>query len=483
MMKLVKMRSTAILPAFLLTLLASGCANDSVSVATLTPNAATVRILLTDAPADYIAAAEVDIGAVELISADGQHVKLTDNGTDGFVNLLDLQAPATKLIADADIDPGSFTQLRLIVDSARVQLASGYTFRDGSTEKDLKVPSGMQTGIKLNLQGADGGPLSIVPGQTVLVLDFNVDKSFVLQGNPTTPAGILGVIFTPTIKVTGQNAAASISGTISTSLEGQSVEGLTVRAEPTDGGTAPGYTAQTGTAVTDSAGNYTIPSLVPGSYNVTVDLSPGLSTDPESQAVTLADGQDTTGVDFDVIDVTGSISGTVSTSLGGASVDGLTVTAAPQTAGPDTIMATTASDGTYTLDKVPPGSYVVTVAVGDGQVTTPVFADVDVGNSQDVTGVDFAIVQPGSISGTVTTSIEGVSVAGLTVTATASGEPSVTTTTASDGTYEFGALPAGTWTITVTVGEGYTTNPASQDVVLTAGGAATGADFEVVAAG
>jgi hypothetical protein len=483
-MKPVTMRSAGILSTCLLTLLAAGCANDSGSVAAPTADTpATVRVLLTDAPADYIAAAEVDIGAVELISADGQHVKLTDNGTDGFVNLLDFQAPATTPLAEATIDPGSFTQMRLIVDSARVQLAPGYTFRDGSTEKALKVPSGMQTGIKLNLHGADGGPLAVVPGQTVLVLDFNVEKSFVLQGNPVTPAGIHGVIFKPTISVTGQNAAASISGTISTSLANQSVEGLTVRAVPTDAGTAPGYTAQTDTAVTDSDGNYTIPYLVPATYNVTVDLPAGLSTNPASQAVTLADGQDTTGVDFDVIDVRGSISGTVSTSLTGVSVDSLTVTAAPQTAGMDTLRVLTASDGTFTIDSILPGSYVVTVAVADTLVTTPVWADVAVGNSQDVTGVDFGVVQPGSIAGTVTTSLSGVSVAGLTVTATATGEPSLTTTTASDGTYEFGALPAGTWTITVTVGTGYATNPASQAVDLTAGTASTGNDFEVVASG
>jgi hypothetical protein len=483
-MKPVKMRSAAILSTFLLTLLANGCTQDSPSVATPTTsksNAATVRVLLMDAPADYIAAAEVAIGTVELISADGQHVKLTDNGTNGFVNLLDFQAPATTPIADATIDPGSFTQMRLIVDSARVQLAPGYAFKDGSTEKALKVPSGMQTGIKLNLQGPDGGPLSIVPGQTVLVLDFNVDKSFVLQGNPTTPAGIHGVIFTPTIKVTGQNVAASISGTISTSLQGQSVEGLTVRAVPTDAGTAPGYTAQTDTAVTDSDGNYTMPYLVPATYNVTVDLPAGLSTDPASQAVTLADGQDTTGVNFDVINVRGSISGTVSTSLTGVKVDSLTVTAVPQTAGLDTVRVRTASDGTFKIDSILPGSYVVTVAVADTLVTTPLWADVNVGNSQDVTGVDFAIVQPGSIAGTVTTSLSGVSVAGLTVTATASGEPSLTTTTASDGTYTFGALPAGTWTITVTVGQGYTTNPTSLSINLTAGTASTGNDFDVVA--
>jgi hypothetical protein len=34
-----------------------------------------------------------------------------------------------------------------------------------------------------------------------LVVDFDVSRSFVLQGNPETPAGVRGVIFTPTIRV------------------------------------------------------------------------------------------------------------------------------------------------------------------------------------------------------------------------------------------------------------------------------------------
>jgi hypothetical protein len=82
------------------------------------------------------------------------------------------------------------------------------------------------------------------------------------------------------IRVTGYDVAASISGTVTTSLPGVSVEGLTVRADPTNGGTVPGYQTMSATGITASDGSYTLFFLVPGDYDVTVELSPGLGTDP-----------------------------------------------------------------------------------------------------------------------------------------------------------------------------------------------------------
>jgi phosphatidate phosphatase APP1 len=484
-----------LLPALVLVGLTGACDDNPAAIdeasspaeGAATDGAAVIRVLLTDAPTDYIAAASVDIGIVELISADGEHVVLSEDGTDGFVNLLDLQGAATTPIAEADIDPGEFVQLRLVVEAAQVELADGYEFRDGSTVKDLMVPSGAQTGIKLNLHDAvSEGPLTIVPGETVLVLDFDVSRSFVILGNPKTPAGIRGMIFTPTIRVTGEDVAASISGTVGTSLSQVSVEGLTVRADPTDGGTVDGYQTQSGTTLTDADGNYTIHFLVPGTYDVTVEVPAGLGTEPESHSVSLGLAEDATGVDFDLIDVTGSISGTVSTELEDASIENLTVTATPEADGVEPFTATTDADGNYTIDSVLPGSYVVTVEVGDDELTDPAEAMVEVGRAEEVTGVDFEIVEDltGSIAGTVTTSLEGVAVEGLTVTAdpAADGAPSVTTTTDADGNYLFDSLPADTYTVTVAVGTGLTTDPESIDVELSEDEVAEDVDFEVIEA-
>jgi hypothetical protein len=96
-----------------------------------------------------------------------------------------------------DVDSRHYHQLRLVVDSARVTLVDGYLFNDLSVSRKLMVPSGAQSGIKVDLSGA----IEVEVGElTVLVVDFDVDESFVIQGNPETPAGIMGILMTPTLR-------------------------------------------------------------------------------------------------------------------------------------------------------------------------------------------------------------------------------------------------------------------------------------------
>lgn len=270
---------------------------------------ATLRVLLTDAPAHYIDSAYVDIGAVYLVppEAEGEDIiQLTDDGTDGMVNLLDLQGDATSLLAEADIESGAYAQLRLMVDSARVVLEEGYEFNDGSVSRSLKVPSGAQTGIKLNLHDYDGEPgVVIAPGETVLVLDFDVSRSFVAQGNPHAGNGIHGMIFKPTIRVTVLDVAGSIAGTVSAADDSIAVDGLTVTADPVeDGSLLEEYQTQVATATTDSTGAYTIFFVVPGDYAVTVGAAEGFVTEPSSRDVTVNEAEAVTGIDFEIVEDT-----------------------------------------------------------------------------------------------------------------------------------------------------------------------------------
>ena len=85
----------------------------------------------------------------------------------------------------------------MIVDDAHVVLAEGYTFEDGTTEADLKVPSGPETGIKVKLDENVVAEEGLV---TIVVVDFDADESFVIQGDPESPEGIKSILFTPVLR-------------------------------------------------------------------------------------------------------------------------------------------------------------------------------------------------------------------------------------------------------------------------------------------
>jgi hypothetical protein len=153
-----------------------------------------VRVYLTDLPSDYIAAAEVTISSVQLVpgEVDAGFVELLD--APATYDLLDLQNGVAALLAEDLVPAGTYSQLRLIVEGATVTLIDGYEFNDGTTEQTLFVPSGMETGIKVQTSGVIEAEEDLV---TVTVIDFDVNQSFVIQGDPEAPAGINGILFTP----------------------------------------------------------------------------------------------------------------------------------------------------------------------------------------------------------------------------------------------------------------------------------------------
>lgn len=149
-----------------------------------------VQILLTDAPFpfDLVAEANVLITDVYLKGGDADSVLLSDDPQP--FNLLNLQDGITVPLADLDVDAGTYHQLRLVVDdSASIVLKTGEEYR-------LKTPSGSQSGIKILL-----GDLPLEDGDLAqITVDFRVEDSFVVQGNPETAAGIKGFIFKPVVK-------------------------------------------------------------------------------------------------------------------------------------------------------------------------------------------------------------------------------------------------------------------------------------------
>jgi hypothetical protein len=256
---------------------------------------ARVSVRLTDAPHEYLASAVVTIGRVELLSADGPPTVISENG--GTYDLLELQDGATAALGTATIEPGEYRELRMIVSSATVTLAESYTFTDGNPTKTLHVPSGAETGIKIDLaaaEGEDGAGVDIGPGETILVVDFDVAQNFVMQGNAETPAGIQGFLFTPRLRAVVEEFAGSIAGSV-TGPAGVATAGLTVTAtrENAAAGEAPV------TALVKADGTFKLYFLAPGTYTVTISNPPtGHTASTVQQAV--GDGQNVTGVQITI---------------------------------------------------------------------------------------------------------------------------------------------------------------------------------------
>ncbi len=254
-----------------------------------------LTVELTDLPSTYFERVDIKVGAVEAVSLGGNAiVELTGDGGDH--NLLELTDGVTATVASLVVPADTYRQLRFVLDEVEVKLASGYSFADGGARKPIVVPSGAQTGIKLNIDDFDDEPgagVRIASGETILVIDFDVDQNFQIQVSPTDPNVIQNVVFTPLLRATVKNIAGSISGQV-TDASGAGVAGVGVKADLTDGGdTLESLQTENGGDGTDDNGFYTIRFLAPGTYTVSADGYKSVT------GVVLEKSQDVSGVDLE----------------------------------------------------------------------------------------------------------------------------------------------------------------------------------------
>jgi len=171
------------------------------------PRSGLLRVSVTDDPFPRDVASEVLVtfgelrGRVEgsLDLADGWYVLGTQTRT---VNLLPLRNGVKEELLLAAVPPGSWSEFRLIVESARITLTDGRVF-------DLKVPSGAASGLKIKPEPA----VLVVGGLSAeLLLDFDLDDSFVVQGNPRSAGGIKGFLFKPVLRPGGSGRRPAARG-------------------------------------------------------------------------------------------------------------------------------------------------------------------------------------------------------------------------------------------------------------------------------
>jgi len=153
---------------------------------------------------DPFASAEIVISRVELVPGrEGQSGIELLGETPVTLDLMDLEQGEALTITEAQVPAGTYEQLRVVVEEATVTLADGFQFEDGTTTKDLRIPSGDRSGIRVKLLG----PVEASTGTfSSLFVDFDVTRNFTIEGNPLTRAGIHDVLFTPVLT---ENARSS----------------------------------------------------------------------------------------------------------------------------------------------------------------------------------------------------------------------------------------------------------------------------------
>ena len=146
----------------------------------------TLQVHLTDAPGD-VTKANVVIESVSIVqeedtsSGDSTDVGVSVLSEENFgVDLTTLEGDVDTLMSELDIESGTYSQIRMITahpDSFDV----AYETTEGDTaQANLFIPSGSQTGIKVNFDS----PLTVGGASDTVdvTLDFNVEDSFVPRG-------------------------------------------------------------------------------------------------------------------------------------------------------------------------------------------------------------------------------------------------------------------------------------------------------------
>ncbi|NNJ13541.1 hypothetical protein EKD04_024765 [Chloroflexales bacterium ZM16-3] len=224
--------------------------------------------------------------------------------------------------------------------------------------------------------GMAGATVSDGTRSATTASDGSYTLSNVPMGNYTLTPSKSGYSFSPTtrsVTVSGNLSGQDFTGTLITysvggqvTLNGSGFAGVVV----SDG---------TRSTTTDSAGNYTLSNVPPGSYTLTPTKS-GYSFSPTTRSITVSGNS--SGQDFTGTLITYTVSGQVT--LNGSGLAGVTVS-------DGTRSTTTDSAGSYTLSNVPPGSYTLT-PTKSGYTFNPATRSVTV-NGNNVSSQDFSAIK------------------------------------------------------------------------------------------
>ena len=199
----------------------------------------TMQVKMHDNPAHYDEV-NVSVERVDVNRSEGDQGWQTISEPNEVYNILELVNGEFAVLADAELETGTYQQIRLILDDNNSIVIDGESF-------PLTVPSGAQTGLKLNINA------EIEEGVIyTLLLDFDADRSVVKRGMQDH------YNLRPVIRATAEAESGNIGGSVNAES--------TVRAI-LDAGTAEADTVST-TFSDSETGEFLLVGLEENSYTV-----------------------------------------------------------------------------------------------------------------------------------------------------------------------------------------------------------------------
>lgn len=261
-------------------------------------NTGTLTVRLTDAPFPFSEVASVD---VFVIRVDARNTEPTDAEAadeasrggwttiatpNAAINLLDLAGGRTTNLGATTLATGTYRGFRLILDTDR----STITLKDGSMPP-IQWPSAGRSGLKIKLDQ----PIELTEDGSVMTLDFDIGRSFVMRGNTAAS----GFNFKPVIRAVAEDITGSAIGSVrANSATGAAVPGATVEVLTAGSLLADNDPAHiVRTTATDANGDFRIAFLLPGAYvlRATPSAASGFKPALLAGGLTITAGTETTG--------------------------------------------------------------------------------------------------------------------------------------------------------------------------------------------
>lgn len=180
-----------------------GCWDDGASFGQLS-------LAITDAPVDGATAVVVQFTGVEVKPADGAARAFTFDAP-RQIDLLALTGTDSELLLDGVTVPaGRYNWVRLAVDANEDGVADSYIDLEDGSRHELEVPSGDESGLKLNT-----GFVVPAGGAASFTLDFDLRKSV----HEPMDAGD-SYKLRPTLRIVDNVRVGAIAGTVDNTLVG-----------------------------------------------------------------------------------------------------------------------------------------------------------------------------------------------------------------------------------------------------------------------